>query len=738
MPDTDTSCGTPGMINRVSLDRPPLTKSNLVAVSGGTALVVWGVYPDGSALDRAAWALVQGSSTVMASGTFAAGVDPTSGQLFVLGSTYYLFSPSSGLYRFDGTSWTQLAGFTASRIVISGSHVFGVSTTSGVTHVVTYDGTTVGASMQVGSLPFVDAAGDGAGGVGIVMYDPAAMALHFVSGDGTTWSTESTVATGDFQQIHLAYSGAQWGVSALSSATPHTWLSGAGTWSAADSALTTMAAFIGNGGTFLLVGTDGQAAVYQAGAWTPLMLTMLGSADVQVAAFGSGYAVFDNGSIRLFDGTSWTPDMLTSVRFAEPLVVDGTRLAILGRAGEMMIYRDGTWSPSGTDGSDALAFMGTDILAASVRVSAGTAALVTNPESSSTVTTMLPQYATSGSVTGGVVTRGANGTALAIWSQYDTGLVRSFASRYTCAAGWSPGTIFPPPLLEDAYRVAALGDGFLVADALHHSIDEGDTGRFNHVLATGTSPMVASDGTTAVAVWQSGTTIAYATSTDGVTWTSALQVDTGSLVGLTGTHGSIIGWWLSGPDVTARVWHNGAWSAARTLASVYSTSCQASVGGPSAVLACTGTASGSPLHVERFDGTAWSTVSIGSGSFVLGTDGSDYRLEYALRSGSPRGTVLHGGSWSTPVVDPAANTALGVAGRAGTWEVISTAGTSYLLATANGTGALGTSTAVAPLGTANSFPDPFSRAPGHTDALLLEPHPLQYRGVSALYVAFDL
>jgi hypothetical protein len=98
--------------------------------------------------------------------------------------------------------------------------------------------------------------------------------------------------------------------------------------------------------------------------------------------------------------------------------------------------------------------------------------------------------------------------------------------------------------------------------------------------------------------------------------------------------------------------------------------------------------------------------------------------------------VLHGGSWSTPVVDAAANTALGVAGRAGTWEVISTAGTSYLLATANGTGALGTSTAVAPLGTANSYP--FSRAPGHTDALLLEPHPLQYRGVSALYVAFDL
>jgi hypothetical protein len=733
--DAGMTCQPPGTMNRVSIDTPALAKGQLVATTATTTLVVWGVYPDGVTLDRAAWAQLQGS-TVIASGTFDAGVDPTSGKLFVLGSTYYLFSPSSGLYRFDGTTWTPLAGFTASRIIISGSHVFGLSTVSGHTKAVMFDGTTVGASTQVGSVPFVDAVGDGAGNVGILMYDAAAMSVRFVSGDGTTWSTEAIIASGPtaWQQFHVASSGTQWGVSAVrqGSATPRTWLLGASTWTAADSGLTSMAAFVGNAGTFLLVATNGQAAIYKAGAWTQSLLTIYGSADVQVAAFGPGYTVFDDGFITLFDGTSWSAPKMTNLRFASPFVVSGTRFAIA--ASELVIYDSGTWSNGGATGDDVLAYAGGDLVSVSMRwYPRGSVTISTNIASGMPVETQLPQYGTSGSVTHAVVARGQNGTALAIWSQYDMGVLKSFVAWYTCQR-WSPG-VLQAPMIHDAYRFVALGNTFLVANGSRVDVWAGAS--FMQSLPTGPSTMVASDGTTAVALWQAGTAIEYATTTDANTWTAAQQVDTGSLVGVTGANGSIIAWWLSGSDVVARVWHNGTWSDPRTLASVYSTSCQGSVTGPSAIVACTSTASGSPIDIELYDGTAWSTISTGSGSFVLGTDGTDYRLEYGLRSPSTMGTVLHAGSWSTPVVDPSADSALGVAGRAGTWEVISTATPSYSLAVATGAGALGANATLGPLSNAVSLPDPFMRLPGHTDAALIEANPA-YRDVSELFVVLDL
>jgi hypothetical protein len=132
-------------------------------------------------------------------------------------------------------------------------------------------------------------------------------------------------------------------------------------------------------------------------------------------------------------------------------------------------------------------------------------------------------------------------------------------------------------------------------------------------------------------------------------------------------------------NVSARLWHGGAWSASAALTAsslAVGWQCDTAVGNGDALVACN---SSTNLDANLYAGGAWTDLPIGAGApagtpVFLASDGSDYRVEFAPNVGNNLASaVLHAGAWSSTITE---NSSLnigfvsGVAGNAGTWTLL--------------------------------------------------------------------
>ena len=596
----------------------------------------------------------------------------------------------------------------------------------------------MGAPTKISTHDVGDVASDGAGGLGVLTKDSGGT-LRFASYDGSTstWSAEATVGTSPVPVLayHLAHSGALWGAAITPTANgsdpPFAWIDAAGTWTRYSPGVSSIMGFAGTGGTFAMSAIDGKVAVFTT-TWNVTPVTTAVSADTQLAAYGNGYVFYQAGVASLFDGAAWSAPTSVGVLGAGAPLVSGATIALVG-GGSIAAYSGASWSAAAIGTSATAVIEGGDVVAAFATPGAMNAQTRSGGTWGSSM--VLPVYATSGPAVFGTMARASNGHALAVWSQYDNAALAGFAAEYDGCTWGAPVSILE--VLGTA-SVAATASTFVVADTGDRRVGVWNGSGLGAYTMMGNVPLVASDGTSFVAVWDLGETDYYATSADGLTWTPMQTLGAiGYLQGLAGGPAGVLAWAVSasGTTASALVWHGGAWSVVGTQATASLTGCRGTVATSTALVAC---ATSTQPTVQLFANGAWSASAAGDASFVIASDGTDYRMDYALATAMRSSTVLHDGAWSAPVTSSILPT-LNIAGHAGTWSALGTSvGTDgkshYVLETAAGDGAYGAPTVLPdPLVLAYSVA-PFVNAGGETDAVLVDGHPAMYRGVSALFV----
>jgi hypothetical protein len=377
----------------------------------------------------------------------------------------------------------------------------------------------------------------------------------------------------------------------------------------------------------------------------------------------------------------------------------------------------------------------------------------------------LPASTSTGAVNESAVARASNGHALAVWTQADANSGRLFAAEYN-GTSWSA----PVSLGQTGFfgglgalgspTVAANANGFVVGwvnnsiryvapwngSGIGTPVSLGSIGAYSSQTLR-----LASDGTTAVAVWDDGpafnmVSLWSSTSVTGSGWTAAQQVeppDGWATIGIAGGPEGVLEWANDNRSATlsARVWHAGGWSAA---APVSAQPCAGAVAASSALIACgNGAAS---LNAAQFAGGSWTNVPPGSTGLsgiyevAVATDGTDYRLD-AWNQSSTQSQLFHAGSWSTAASDSSvtigynSGTAAS-AGACGNYVLAYTNSTSTSLTRATGGAAYPAGSAIAPqpFGSGNVR---FASWPGVTDAWWTAPSTTS-KGVPVLYVALGL
>ena len=142
-------------------------------------------------------------------------------------------------------------------------------------------------------------------------------------------------------------------------------------------------------------------------------------------------------------------------------------------------------------------------------------------------------------------------------------------------------------LISNTFGVAAGATAFVVTDTTHSQVGVWTGSGVASFTTFAQGEEVSSDGTTLVLASQNGTAIDYATSADGLTWSSSQPTGLGgSLYGVVGGKAGVLVWTASGTTISASLWHAGAWSAVTTLTTTSVSPCQASVADTTAVIAC--------------------------------------------------------------------------------------------------------------------------------------------------------
>lgn len=767
------TCLSPGTTTVSGQTRPRMTYP-LSATDGSTTMVVWSIYP-GSSFVGGAWAEVQ-NGAVRASGDLPVGGDIGPKRLFTWKSAYYLFHAGDRkLYQFDGTKWNAvLTG--VDDVAVGSAQILGVGgrpSAFAPTTAVFWDGTAASAPQQISSHSFLGVASDGGSVFGVVTLSGST--LGFLTYDGNAWSTESTVGTipsgSTLDFVNLAHSGTLWcfDYSLLGSGWT-AWVGAASTWSS-TSGSQAAGAVAANNGSFAIASSDGNVAVYSNGSWTATTLGASGDSQFVVQPFGSGYVYVHAGisggvKASLFDGSQWGtsstvvagPAIVTS---GITVVVDGSTIALGIDSNRVASYESGAWTTPATltTASQAnVAGLGLTISGSEIdAVFPEPGAMTLRRRTSGTWGTplALPASPTSGPVSSAAVARARNGHALAAWTQWDAGIVYTYASEYD-GCTWQTPVQLTNLRIGTTIAVVATGATFLISEysgAATYVLRWSGAGNDTPTQLGNGKVGLASDGATFVAVWaDAGGNLVWSTSSDGATWATAQQLEAGpgwsvsDAVG--GPAGVVETSALAGGAANqhARVWQGGAWSAstALTVGSVFT--CRSAVGSASALVACSGNSS---ADAELFAAGAWTDVPLTAAvSYVpqyaaLGTDGADYRLDFAPVSPSqPVSAVLHAGAWSTPAQGDTLGSAAfaGVRGQAGAWMLAaSTTPGDFFVARASGSAGY-SAAAVTTLSTVQGpvLASGFGAGwPGETDLFWVGNTPT-WKSVSVLYVGLGL
>lgn len=768
----------------------PQMGSPLLAFDGTSTMAVWTAFTGaGRDFPSTLWATLHNGS-VVAHGDVGIGLDTQKAQLFTLASKFMFFS--SALYEFTGAAWSAVSGFSGNLVSVSGPNVVGLTNKlgQGVTATL-YNGTTVSPATKISAFNFGAVAPDGAGGFAVVTVDISNSqhpVVHFIIYDGVSWNAETTIATVDVgiyavDTVSVAHTGSSWCVAWTVGSIPTAWILAGGTWTSTTFTGVSMSDLrvAGNNGSFALGGAalNAWAAVYAGGVWTQSVLGPGGDYVFELLPFNAGY-VFVYGrtlvAASVFDGAAWTTTTLTTVQMggsSPSVALAPSAIAVAFSPGsgtpktyssQIVTWSGGAWSapfaltPTQSVGPAVIA-TGDDLVA--LYPEPGTMQSRTRSSGAWATAVALPAAASTGMVKEYAMARALDGRALLAWSQYDVDQLTLFAAEYDGVSWGSPVMIKAG---VGGPTVAVKGTTFIVG------WDDNDKRQVATWTGTGVSTAVdlgtffwsvdwklhlASDGNSFVAAWADGNSpsaikLWSATSADGTTWSTAQQIEPTAgwaILGLVGGPAGIVEW-AQGPTgtVSARVWQGGAWSAATSLAAGGlpggGLACHAAVGYTTALVACDKTS----IDAELFANGTWTDVPLGSGGslFDLGTDGTDYRLDYPYFPSPLQSAVLHAGAWSSPVSAnvlvnpyPTAPQSNFVAGACGRWTLIYDDG-SFPLTTTHAIGA-----AAYPAGAqlvpeqSISYAPMFVSWPGEVDALWSGASPSS-RTVPVLYVDLGL
>lgn len=736
--------------------RPRMTSPRLVD-DGSSTMAIWSIYPGGGYL-KSVWAQIKGGA-VIAKGDFDFPNDVTQARLFSFKSKFYVFhSSAKALYAFDGTTWAVVPGFSGiNAIAVSGSQILGVGGTNG-TNAVLFDGTTATAPQKISNYSWGPIASDGTGFGAVTIEQPGGkVVLHFLTYNGSAWSTESIIGNAtipggaSLNSIELAYSGGLWALAGYGyiGTPPTAWVLSGGTWTSTALTSKGTSSLFANQGTFAVTTYDGAVATYKGGTWTTTQLnTSAFPNGGALAAYGNGYVYIgtditnqNQATATFYDGTSWGSPIAIGKNFTggPRITVAGSTIA-LAFGTQVVTYEGGVFTQpftvtpmlAGNAGPMSVAITGSDLVA--VYPEPGTIMTRRRTQGTWGQPLTLPASPSSGPVAEAAFARASNGHALSAWVQWDAGQLQVYAAEYDGCKWGAPVAL--TGLYPQSLSVAATGSTFLIDSPLGLMRLARWTG---NGIATpqslGTSDlMISSDGTTFVAAWSESGNIMSATSRDGQTWTAPQQVEAGpgwTLAALTGGPLGVLAYSYNpgrAQNISARVWQAGAWSApvaltaTSTTGTVLGLQCQPAVANQSALIVCNGSAGSDS---ELFAGGAWSKVPIdasigGFGTvFRLASDGTDYRIDYGPLVSS---AVLHAGAWSAAIKNPNLNVYLttGLAGKAGVWTVIGVIGTpgDIVAARANGSVPYDVAT-VTKLSPTGGYIQNFTRAPGNSDAIWL-------------------
>lgn len=740
---------TQGIISQST--RPRMTSPRAVD-DGNSTMAIWSIYPGGGYL-KSVWAQVKGG-VVIAKGDFDFPNDVTAARLFTFKSRFYVFHAGAKvLYAFDGTTWAMVPNFSGiNAIAVSSSQILGVGGT-GPTNAVLFDGTTATAPQKISNYAWGAIASDGTGFGAVTIERPGTggVVLHFLTYNGTTWSTESTIGNAtvpggaSVNSISLAYSGGLWAVAGYGyiSTPPTAWVLSGGTWTSTMLTSKGTASLFANQGTFAVTTYDGSVAVYNGGTWTTTQLSTNGFlGGGSLAAYGNGY-VFVNADIgtsapaaTFYNGTSWgTPVTVgQNISGGATITVAGATMA-LAFSTQVVTYEGGVFTPpftvtpmlAGNAGPMNVALSGSDVVA--VYPEPGTIMTRRRTQGTWGQALTLPASPSSGPVVEAAIARAGNGHALAAWVQWDAGQVMTYAAEYDGCKWGAPVPL--AGLYAQSLAVAATDSTFLIVSPLGLMRLARWTG---NGIATpqslgSTDLTISSDGTTFVAAWSESGNIMSATSRDGQTWTAPQQVEAGpgwTVAPLTGGPLGVLAYSFNSgraQNISARVWQAGAWSAPVALTATTTTGtllgvqCQPAVANQSALIVCNASAGSDS---ELFAGGAWSKVPLNAGvggAFRLASDGSDYRVDYGALGYS---AILHAGAWSMPIMNPTLNVyqTTGVAGKAGTWTAIGVVGIPGDIVAVRASGSAPyDAAALTKLAPTGGYIQNFTRWPGNTDAL---------------------
>jgi len=738
------------------ITRPRMTSPRLID-DGNSTMVIWSIYPGGGYL-KSVWAQIK-SGSVIAKGDLDFPNDVTQARLFTFKSRFYVFHPGAkALYAFDGTTWAVVPGFSGiNAVAVSGSQILGVGGTNGTTAVL-FDGTTATTPQKISNYGWGAIASDGTGFGAVTIEQPGGkVVLHFLTYNGSTWSTESIIGNATIpggaglNSIELSYSGGLWALAGYGyiGTPPTAWVLSGGTWTSTTLTSKGTASLLGNQGTFAVTTNDGAVATYQGGTWTTTQLNTGGFlSGGALAAYGSGYVFVSTDSTNqnqtsatFYDGASWGSPVPIGKNFpgGPRLTVAGSTIA-LAFGTQVVTYEGGVFTQpftvtqmlGGNSGPMSVEITGSDLVA--VYPEPGTIMTRRRTQGTWGQPLTLPASPSSGPVVEAALARASNGHALAAWVQWDVGQVQAYAAEYDGCKWGAPAAL--TGLYPQSLSVAATDSTFLIGSPLGLMRLARWTG--NGIAAPqslGSSDLtISSDGTSFVAAWSASGNIMSATSRDGQTWTAPQQVEAGpgwAIAPLTGGPLGVLAYSYNpgrAQNISARVWQAGAWSApvaltaTTTTGSVLGVQCQPAVANQSALIVCNGSAGSDS---ELFAGGAWSKVPIdasigGFGAvFRLASDGTDYRIDYGALASS---AVLHADAWSMAIKNPSLNIYLptGLAGKAGLWTAVGLTGPSGDIVTARANGTVpydaATVTKLSPVG---GYIQNFTRWPGNTDALWL-------------------
>lgn len=782
--DNEQVCAATKQSQLSPITRPLVNNAN-VEYDGNSTMAVWSVSPGSTVLPKSVWAQFK-DSTLMAQGDFAFHNDGSLGKLFVFKSKFYVFHAGARtLYAFTGTTWAPVTNFTnIASIAVGSAKILGVVSSSNITSVVLFDGTTATAAQQISSFGYGPIASDGGVGFGAVSIESLGFnraTLRYLSYNGTTWSAESMIATVDYpggtttRSLQLAYTG---GLAALAGfgyvADPAlVWILSGTTWTPYTMTQDGDGPLLANAGAFAVVSRaagNNYVSVYKAGTWTTTLVSNSSLSAGSWTTYGNGFAHFMNDYfvapyVRFHDGTSWGAATDLGPR---GIGTGGMRIAIGGSTiavsfdASITTYEGGVWSALmpltttlGQSGTIGIAVEGADL--AAVFPEPGTMRSRVRKAGSWSTPLTLPYSTTTGAVLEARLARAGNGRALALWSQVDAGPLLTYAAEYD-GCNWGA-----PVMLTGAQsyvmEVAASHTRFVIGVYNGGQKLARWTGGATPVLqalGTGIDVKLSSDGLNFVAVWPDSGNIFYATSRDGDTFTAPQQLETGpgwtvsELVGGPAGVLLIARQTISGMPTNnrARVFRGDAWSAPQDFAAAAtgSSSCHGAVGKQNVLIACYNSTSSTAYLLQN---GVWSAAPFNtdvasiSSNFWLSSDGNDYRLDIGS---SITGSVLfHEGAWSSRVMNPNVGLSFSsgvitTAGREGVFKLMApNATTPRNIFTVNASGSMPyDATSLSTLGvTYVNYPEGFISRAGRTDAVWFSSTATQ-PNIPALFAGINL